>query len=130
MDINFTARYARDGEWWIVWAEEIPGAISQGKTLEEARWMIKDAVQSLVHSYREERREMLGGDGHVDAVPPEVLTVGDDEIIPPQPTVQEYLDSPDYQEDLAEFGREVVGPATQTRGDAARPAREGVDEAA
>ena len=32
---------------------ELPGAVTQGKTMEEARAMIKEAVALLLESYRE-----------------------------------------------------------------------------
>lgn len=52
---KFTAIYehTEDG-WWVVSVPEIPGAISQGRTLEEAREMIKDAVKLLLEVRRED----------------------------------------------------------------------------
>ncbi len=52
---NFTAiyEYTEDG-WWVVSVPEIPGARSQGRTLEEAREMIKDAVTLLLEVRRED----------------------------------------------------------------------------
>ncbi len=59
---KLTAIYERteDG-WWVVSVPEIPGAHSQGRTLEEAREMIKDAVSLLMEVRREAaEREMAG----------------------------------------------------------------------
>lgn len=59
---KLTAIYERteDG-WWVVSVPEIPGAHSQGRTLEEAREMIKDAVSLLLEVRREDaEREMAG----------------------------------------------------------------------
>ncbi len=52
---NFTAIYehTEDG-WWVVSVPEIPGAHSQGRTLEEAREMIQDAVRLLLEVRRED----------------------------------------------------------------------------
>ena len=36
MDL-FTAVFEQDGEWWVGSVEELPGALTQGKTLDEAR---------------------------------------------------------------------------------------------
>jgi len=46
---KLTANYehTEDG-WWVVSVPEIPGAHSQGRTLEEAREMIKDATRLLL----------------------------------------------------------------------------------
>lgn len=61
---NFTAiyEYTEDG-WWVVSVPEIPGAHSQGRTLEEAREMIKDSVTLLLEVRREDAdRETEGRD--------------------------------------------------------------------
>lgn len=60
----FTAIYehTEDG-WWVVSVPEIPGTHSQGRTLEEARGMIKDAVKLLLEVRREDaEREIEGKD--------------------------------------------------------------------
>ncbi|MBI2301698.1 MAG: type II toxin-antitoxin system HicB family antitoxin [Armatimonadetes bacterium] len=43
----------RDG-WVIARTLELPGAVSQGRTVEEAREMIEDAIAELLASYRED----------------------------------------------------------------------------
>lgn len=52
MKQQFQAIYERDGEWWIATAIEIPGAFSQGKSLEEARANLLDAVRELTLARR------------------------------------------------------------------------------
>jgi predicted RNase H-like HicB family nuclease len=39
--------------WYMARVPELPGAVTQGRTLAEAREMIKDAVETLLESYRE-----------------------------------------------------------------------------
>jgi len=58
----FTAIYERthDG-WWVVSVPEIPGAHSQGRTLEEAREMIRDAVRLLLEVRREDAEKEAEG---------------------------------------------------------------------
>ena len=47
--------------WWVVSVPEIPGAHSQGRTLDEAREMIGDAVRMLLEVRREDaQRETMG----------------------------------------------------------------------
>ncbi|MDX1994484.1 MAG: type II toxin-antitoxin system HicB family antitoxin [bacterium] len=55
MKNEFTIVYesGEDG-WWIATALEYPGAISQGKTLDEARAMIGDALRELMLAQRQE----------------------------------------------------------------------------
>jgi len=58
---KFTAVYEQEGEWWIGYVEELPGANTQGRTLEEARENLKEAVQLIVKANRElARRETEG----------------------------------------------------------------------
>ncbi|MDO8531628.1 MAG: type II toxin-antitoxin system HicB family antitoxin [Dehalococcoidia bacterium] len=60
---KFTAVFLRDGKWWIGYAEELPGANAQGKTLEEARESLREAVVLILEANRElTRRETLGKD--------------------------------------------------------------------
>lgn len=58
---KFTAVFEREGEWWIGYTEELPGANTQGRTLEEARENLKEAVRLVIEANRElARRETEG----------------------------------------------------------------------
>lgn len=60
---KFTAIFERDGEWWIGYVEELPGANTQGKTIEETRENLKEAVQLIIEANRElAQREVEGKD--------------------------------------------------------------------
>lgn len=50
---QFTAIFEKDGSWWVAEAVEVPGALSQGKTIEEARENLMDAVRELLLARRE-----------------------------------------------------------------------------
>ena len=41
---EFTAIMERDGEWYIAYCPEIPGAHGQGNTKDEARKSLADAI--------------------------------------------------------------------------------------
>ena len=61
MEGKFTAVFEQDGEWWIGYVEELPGANTQGRTLEEARENLKEAVALVIEANRElARRETQG----------------------------------------------------------------------
>ena len=53
MQQQFTAVFERDGEWWVATAVEIPGAFSQGKTIDEARENLLDAVREMILAQRQ-----------------------------------------------------------------------------
>ena len=53
MEHPFTAVFERDGDWWIGYVEELPGANTQGRTLEEARLNLGEAVQLVLAANRE-----------------------------------------------------------------------------
>jgi predicted RNase H-like HicB family nuclease len=58
---RFTAIYEFDGEWWIGYVEEVPGANTQARTLDEARENLKDAVHLLIETNRQEIQRLASG---------------------------------------------------------------------
>lgn len=58
---KFTAVFEQKGEWWIGYVEELPGANTQGRTLEEARENLKEAVQLVIEANRELARRETDG---------------------------------------------------------------------
>jgi predicted RNase H-like HicB family nuclease len=53
MENRFTAIFQRDGDGWVAWVEELPGANTQGDTLDEARESLKEAVTMILEANRE-----------------------------------------------------------------------------
>jgi len=53
MTATFTAVFEQDGEWWVGYVEELPGANTQGATLDEARENLKEAVELIIEANRE-----------------------------------------------------------------------------
>ncbi|MDE2667634.1 MAG: type II toxin-antitoxin system HicB family antitoxin [Acidobacteriota bacterium] len=51
---EFTAIIEQDGEWYIAYCPEIPGANGQGKTREEARENLAEAIVLILTDRREE----------------------------------------------------------------------------
>jgi predicted RNase H-like HicB family nuclease len=54
MKNEFTAIFERDGEWHIAYCPEIPGANGQGKTKEEARTSLAEAIELILKDRRED----------------------------------------------------------------------------
>jgi hypothetical protein len=34
--MKIKATFVQDGKWWVAWTDDVPGALTQGATLEEA----------------------------------------------------------------------------------------------
>jgi predicted RNase H-like HicB family nuclease len=45
-----------DNGWFVGWVEEIPGTITQAKSLQECRQNLRDALQLMVETHRDEAR--------------------------------------------------------------------------
>jgi len=54
MHNEFTAVFERDGEWYLAYSPEIPGANGQGRTKQEARESLKAAITLILADRREE----------------------------------------------------------------------------
>lgn len=64
MKNEFTAVIEQDGDWYIAYCPEIPGANGQGRTLDECRTSLADAIELIL----EDRRENA-----LRGVPPEAI---------------------------------------------------------
>jgi predicted RNase H-like HicB family nuclease len=51
---EFTAIIERDGDWFIAWSPEIPGANGQGRTIDESRASLAAAIQLILEDRRED----------------------------------------------------------------------------
>jgi len=51
---EFTAIIERDGEWFIAYCPEIPGANGQGRTKDEAKKSLVEAIELILEDRREE----------------------------------------------------------------------------
>jgi predicted RNase H-like HicB family nuclease len=54
MQNEFTGVVERDGEWFIAYSPEVPGANGQGKTQEEALQSLSDAIALVLEDRRED----------------------------------------------------------------------------
>ena len=61
MEITLTAVYQEVPEGFIAFVEELPGANSQGATLEEARENLKEAVELVLEANRVLAGELVEG---------------------------------------------------------------------
>lgn len=65
MDMTLTAVYEQvsksEGDGYVAHVEELPGAISEGDTLEEARENLRDAVELLLEANRDLAGQRISG---------------------------------------------------------------------
>jgi len=59
MEIKLTAVFQKVPEGYIAFVEELPGANTQGATLEEARENLREAVQLVLEANRQLTEESL-----------------------------------------------------------------------
>ena len=64
MHNEFTAIYEQDDSWYIAYCPEIPGANGQGRTMEECRRSLAEAIALIL----EDRREVA-----LRGVPPDAI---------------------------------------------------------
>jgi len=68
---QFTAIVERDGEWFIAFCPELPGANGEGKTKDECLENLKEAIALILEDRREE-----GLRGVPEDAVQEIVTVG------------------------------------------------------
>ena len=71
MTNQFTAVIERDGEWYIAFCPELPGANGQGRTKDECLESLREAIVLILH---DRRTDALRG-VPADAIR-EIITVG------------------------------------------------------
>jgi predicted RNase H-like HicB family nuclease len=67
--LQFTAVYIAVPEGYVGFVEELPGANTQGDTLEEVRENLKEAVQLVLEANRELAERALVGQANVAREP-------------------------------------------------------------
>jgi predicted RNase H-like HicB family nuclease len=68
MSNTFAAIFERDDEWFIAYSPEIPGANGQGRTREEARSSLAQAITLIMQDLREDALRGLPEDAEQDTV--------------------------------------------------------------
>jgi predicted RNase H-like HicB family nuclease len=49
---EFTAVVKQDGSWFVAWSPEVPGANGQGRTVEECRASLSEAIRLILADRR------------------------------------------------------------------------------
>ena len=62
MHNEFTAIIERDGEWWIAYCPEVPGANGQGRTKAQCRKSLSEAIHLILEDRRKDAAQGLPED--------------------------------------------------------------------
>ncbi len=65
---EFTAVFERDGAWYVAYCPEIPGANGQGRTKEEARRSLLDAISLILADRRDDGLRGIPADAERETV--------------------------------------------------------------
>ena len=60
--------YCEDDGWWTATCAEVPAAITQGRTVEEARENLKDAIALVLETQRQAAMKDAGSTARVEQV--------------------------------------------------------------
>ncbi len=45
---TYQATFLKRSRWWIAWSEDVPGALTQDRTLAEAKTNLRDAIRLML----------------------------------------------------------------------------------
>jgi predicted RNase H-like HicB family nuclease len=65
---EFTAIIEHDGDWYIAYCPEIPGANGQGRSKDEARTSLAEAIALILEDRREDSLRGVPADAERDTV--------------------------------------------------------------
>jgi predicted RNase H-like HicB family nuclease len=69
---TYTAKYTKIKSGYMAQLIEWPEVITEGKSLDECRRMLHDALQEMIAAYRQQRKEIPLGGGLIEQIPVEV----------------------------------------------------------
>lgn len=69
---TYTAKYTRITSGYMGQLVEWPEVITEGRTLDDCRALLQDALQEMIAAYRQLDREIPAGGGLIEQMPVEV----------------------------------------------------------
>lgn len=69
---SYTAKYTKIESGYMGQLVEWPEVVTEGKTLEECRDLLKDALREMILAYRQQGKEIPVGGGLIEQLPAEV----------------------------------------------------------
>jgi predicted RNase H-like HicB family nuclease len=74
--INYTAKYMKIASGYMGQLVEWPEVVTEGKNLEDCRFMLRDALNEMILAYNELGKEIPLGNALIEQLPEEVEGVG------------------------------------------------------
>ncbi|HCJ78775.1 hypothetical protein HY02_08895 [Peptococcaceae bacterium SCADC1_2_3] len=68
---RYTAKYKKISSGYMGQIMEWPEVITEGKTIEECRELLKDALQEMILAYKQQEKEIPTGEGFFEQIPVE-----------------------------------------------------------
>jgi predicted RNase H-like HicB family nuclease len=72
---EFTAIFERDGDWFIAYCPEVPGANGQGRTKDEARQSLADAIALILEDRRDDGLRGVPEDAELETITVDIRDV-------------------------------------------------------
>jgi len=69
---TYTAKYTKISSGYMGQLVEWPEVITEGKTIEECRAMLQDALHEMIMAYRQQNKEMPIGGAQLEEIPVEI----------------------------------------------------------
>jgi len=69
---TYTAKYTKIKSGYMGQLVEWSEVVTEGKTLEECRKMLQDALHEMIRGYREQKKEIPKGGALIEQIPVEV----------------------------------------------------------
>jgi predicted RNase H-like HicB family nuclease len=69
---TYTANYTRITSGYMGQLVEWPEVITEGKSLDECRELLQDALQEMILAYRQQKKEIPSGGGLLEHIPVEI----------------------------------------------------------
>jgi predicted RNase H-like HicB family nuclease len=69
---NYTAKYTKIKSGYLGQLIEWPEVVTEGKTLEDCRDMLRDALQEMIKAYKQQHKEIPVGRALIEQIPIDV----------------------------------------------------------
>jgi predicted RNase H-like HicB family nuclease len=69
MESVYTAKYTRIKSGYMGQVVDWPEVVTEGKTLEECRAMLEDALREMILAYRQQKKELPAGRALLEQIP-------------------------------------------------------------